>query len=301
VTAATIDTMTLLLAVSYRRFGTERRLSDDQYSTEATDKSAVNATKARLVSKALDKIAAFDSQTQKALARKTLPSLIHPGVVRVHRDALAEIVGWLEGRKVSRDGLVAGSFVPSYPSDVEKTAAKLGPLYDPEDYPTAEDAAKEFGFDWRVLSAAVPEGLPEGVQATEEARYRAQLDEAVASYTKLLRGAAADIVGDLAACLDKTTDALGRKNPVRIATLNRIREFVQTFPTRNVGGDAALGILIGQAGAMLDQLGAGDPNDDATRSALAAGFGAMREQLNALADGVGATRKRKIKLVDDAA
>ena len=90
-----IDDRTLLLSVSFSRFGLRRTMAADDYQVENGDKSLTSASRVRLDSKTLRAIEAYDSKVTKDLAKKTLPALIKAGLYRVGIENLRDVMAWL--------------------------------------------------------------------------------------------------------------------------------------------------------------------------------------------------------------
>jgi len=293
-----IDEKTLLLAVSFRRFGLKRTMSDDEYQVDG-DKTLTSATRIRIDSPTLRSIEAFDSKVQKDLAKKTLPALIKSGLYRVATTNLSDVIGWLQQRADARAGLVE-AFKVAYPVDRDRTITRLAGLANLKDYPTPDVAALEFGMSWRLLAGGVPAQLAavdEALDQQERQRYRQHLQEAAESYRSMLRVAAADYVAKLVDQMDgKTKD--GKKRRVYASAFENLREFVDGFPGRNVADDTTLAAMLAEARSTLESVNVETVRDDeSVRAAIAARFTAMSRGLEVLVAEAGG-RKRKITLED---
>lgn len=297
-----LDDKTLLLAIDFGRFGNSRKLRDDQYEVEA-DKTYTGAERKRLRSKALAAIRNFDNATRRWVEAKTLPALIKPGIYRLPKDKLSEVLTELVARKAHRTSVLVEKFRAEYEADVAQARKDLNGLFDPDDYPPVDAAVAEFDMTWRFLSSGVPDNLraiDPAVHMEEQTKYAEHLVEAQKAYTSLLRVAMADLVDHLVAMLQPLPD--GRKRRVFAAGFDNLSEFLKEFPSRNVAEDAELAALAKQAERMLSGVVIDDVRDDEkTRQYVFDQFATIKGTLDTLVtDEDRAFGKRKIKLTDAA-
>lgn len=299
--AQALDEKTLLLAIDFGRFGNTRMLSDDQYEVQAK-KDYTAAAKKRLQSKPLEAIRNHDNATRRWVEAKTLPSMLKPGIYRLPKAMLHEVVNYLITRKAEREQLV-DVFRAAYNTDVAQARKDLGPLYNPADYPSEDQAIAEFKMSWRFLASGVPENLQDvdpAVHAEELVKYHENLTYATQAYTSLLRVAMADLVDHLVEMLQPTVD--GRKKRVYASGFGNLGSFLKDFPARNVAEDKELAKLATQAEKLLTGVAVEDVRDDEkTRAYVREQFTQVKAAVdNLITEEDRQIGKRKIKLVDAA-
>ena len=119
-------------------------------------------------------------------------------------------------------------------------------------YPPVESVRSQFNFGWRYVSFGVPAKLREiSARIFEDEREKAALlmAEASSEIQQVLRAALAGLVEHLR---DRLTDQPdGRPQRLRESTVQKLRDFLDTFNFRNVTDDGELKEQVEKARDLL--------------------------------------------------
>lgn len=258
-----LDDQTMLVSFMIERFGWGRSLRNEDYDVHAddTDTSAndrvkrdVTAVRKRFVDfPELDAVNEHLNETRRLFRMRTLPSYLREGVYRIHISAVDGIVEMLEERARELATLL-DAFIAAYPDAVERMRDRHKALFNPANYPPAESAASEYRIVYRFMASGVPEALAkinDAVYRQQQEQYTALLHETEQKYALMMREAVADLVGHMADRLAPNAD--GTRKRLSRSLMTNFREFVDTFPLRNVVNDTDLANLV----SRLDGIFAG--------------------------------------------
>lgn len=185
------------------------------------------------------------------------------------------------------------NFVDQYDMAREDAKAVLGDLFDEEDYPT--DVSKKFKFEWRFLTLDLPKKskiLTPEIYAREKEKFEAMMKETREMATEALAAELGDIVQDLINRLNGNGNGKGKS--INSSMLNKMREFLDAFDTRNVFDDSKLGEIVSQANTALQGIsGYGLRYNVAMKERISAAMGDIKETVdNILQD----LPRRKLRL-----
>lgn len=143
------------------------------------------------------------------------------------------------------------SFLSAYPEFVDASRARLGTMFDSEEYPTAHALRGRFTFGVRILP--MPDAGDFRVNISE-ATAQAIRSDIESSTREALQGAMRDAwnriveqVGTMSAKLAAYTPAVGDTKATGIfrnSLVENVRELVEILPTFNLTGDAFLASTI---------------------------------------------------------
>lgn len=131
----------------------------------------------------------------------------------------------------------------------EEAKDALGDLFSEEDYPP--DITKKFKFDWRFLAIDLPKKskiLTPEIYQREKEKFEQLMEETRQMATEALAGELGNIVTNLVERLNGN----GKLRSINSSMLNRMREFVEVFETRNLFDDDKLSAVVSQARSILD-------------------------------------------------
>lgn len=235
--------------------GTSKKISNKKVQTveEGTDQSMLNVSKTILESKTLEKIRSVQAETRRRITKLSTPSVMfRSGVYMLSLDLLREADDILTAQAGIIRPLVA-QFIEEYETDKASARVKLGPLYDPRDYPSAERVRDAIRLTWAYVAVETPKTVDaistdifEREQRKASERWTAALDEA----TMVLRGGFAKLVDHMIERLEPGED--GKPKIFRDTLTKNIREWLRTFPSRNLAGDTELERLAAEAAGLLD-------------------------------------------------
>ena len=235
--------------------GTKKKIPTDKVKAveEGTDMAMLNLSKTILESKTLEKIRSVQGETRRHVTSLATPSVMfRSGVYMLALPLLREVDEYLNEQYGRMAPLVA-QFLEEYETDKASARAKLGPLYDPRDYPNAERVKDAIRLTWAYVSVETPKTVDtistdifEREQKKAAERWTAALDEA----TMVLRGGFSKLVEHMIERLEPGDD--GKPKVFRDTLTKNIKEWLRTFPSRNLAGDGELDKLAAEAAGLLD-------------------------------------------------
>jgi ElaB/YqjD/DUF883 family membrane-anchored ribosome-binding protein len=228
--------------------GNSRKVSSAQVELDA-DKNLIRVTKTLLDSPELQAIRRLDGELRHYLYNMCLP--FEPGIHLLPIGLIETVDARLHEFDVKREELVE-TFLAAYPRLCEEAAGRLRTLYNPLDYPPVAEVRSEFTCSWQYVSYGVPHQLREvSERMFQDERDKAaqRMSEAYTEVRQVLREAMAELVAHMR---DRLTDqANGTPQRLRESTVQKLREFLDTFDFRNVTNDQELKEQVEQARALL--------------------------------------------------
>lgn len=272
------------LVIETRRMGVRRIVTG--HTPEGADPEMVRVSKAILSGPEYQAIARCDHRIRVQIGKLGLPiSAYFKGAAVIPVALLDEVEDRLDAWQEERRAAVE-AFLAAYPALVARAQERLGPLFDPADYPPVEALPGLFGVSVQYLTFDMPGVLS---HCSERARRRAlqegqaKLAEAVEEMRGHLRTVFAELVGHLKDRL-APDPATGQAKVLRAAAVDRLLEFLDTFGARNaVAGDAELASLVEQTRSLVSGVDAPAlRSDDALRQTIEAGLADIGTQLDRL-------------------
>lgn len=177
---------------------------------------------------------------------------------------------------------------------VATQAAKLGPLFDATQYPTADDVKTSFGLDWSFVSFAAPENLETVSSALfrrEQAKTERQFADAYDEVRIVLRETLRTLVSEIAAKLAPKDD--GQPRVFRGTILDDLADFLGSFDLRNIADDRELATVVYRLRGLTHGIDAEALRDGAQlREAIRSQMATATAELDALVE----TGRRGIRL-----
>lgn len=274
--AQTIPGRTVCLTVTLKAPGNRRKVSTAAVEAD-TDKSMLHVSKDLLDSEEYKAIGKIDGETRRYVAEMALPFPFRPGFYLLPYDLLERVDAKL-GEYQQRRAAAVDCFVRAYPQRQREAADKLGPLYDPTDYPPASEIEKAFSLSWSYLAFDVPgqlQTINRDVWERQQAEMASMWREAAEECRAVLRAKFAELIGRAVERLTPGPD--GKQKIFRDSLIGNLDEFLETFAPRNITDDAELQKLVAQARELTRGI---NPNtlrqSTRTREKVAEGF----EQIN---------------------
>jgi hypothetical protein len=262
----------VILSLTLRRPGTRRKAStnlirvvsptaDDtpsdptvQDSSTPTDKSLLHLSKDILDSEELRAVQHLDGAIRDYLRRLGLPSPLKHGCYLIPIDLIETVEAQLADFLAQRQILVQ-SFLATYPEKRAQAASRLGPLFNPRDYPASESLQDAFEITTQYLTFGVPgtlrtvsKALLEREQEKATQRIAAVADE----ITQVLRLSLKDLVDHMVERLQPGPD--GKPKVFRNTLMSNMQEFLETFKARNLTNDQDLEGLVDRAKDILSSV-----------------------------------------------
>ncbi len=277
---------TVCLKVHLGLIGNSRKVSNSQVEVDA-DKQLIRVSKTLLDSVELQAIKTLDGEVRRYLYDNCLP--FESGIQLVPLPQIETVDQKLREYAQKRLELVE-TFIGAYPRLCEQAAARLRTLHDPKDYPPVEIVRSHFAFSWRYVSFGVPGQLKEiSARIFEDEREKASqmMAEASSEIQQVLRVAMAEMVAHLR---DRLTDpADGKPQRIRESTVQKLRNFLDTFDFRNVTDDQELKEQVDRARQLLNRVSTDAIRNTAElRSRIKDGMAEISQRLDTMvADRVG--------------
>jgi len=246
---------TVCIKVRLSMMGNTRKVSTAQIEADA-DKDLLRVSKQLMDSEELKAISRFDGEIRRYLYNICLPFDI--GIHLLPIAALQTVEQRLRDFAEDRRQLV-DAFLAAYPSLCQEAAKRLRGLYNPADYPPAEDVAREFGFSWQYVSFGVPDQLKaisQDVWEQEREKAAQRMAEASSEIQTVLRESMAKLVQHMADRLKEGPD--GKPLRFKETTVSNLIEYLANFEFRNVTDDGELQALVAQACELLNGVDADD-------------------------------------------
>jgi hypothetical protein len=157
---------------------------------------------------------------------------------------------WVRGQQAKFDKAIA-DFISHYPDHVNDARARLGSMFDTNDYPLPSDLEGKFAMNMLVLpvpsAADFRVAMSENQAASIRADIEARVSEAAASAQR-------SVYERIAEHLERMADKLATYKPAlrsgdktegvfRDSLVENVRDLVNVLPGLNITGDPALGAL----------------------------------------------------------
>lgn len=271
--AANIFEKAVAIAIEFHQPGNTRKVDATAVEVEC-DRDMLSVNKRLLDSDEFRAVKEVDRKAAKLLKAKALPSFFKTGVYLLPVDLVESVEKRLTDYKAEREEAVK-KFIDAYPSLVEAAKDRLKDLYDASEYPEAGEVAKRFGMAWQYVDFGVPGKLSKISKAIfekEQQKAEQRWNEASVKIQDALRTSFAELVRDMTEKLEPGED--GKKRTIQGRSVEKIKEFLADFASRNITDDKELSKLVGQAEALLEGKSVDDMRkDELFRQALKNGFG----------------------------
>ena len=223
----------------------DKRASDDVTTTNNADKGVARVTKSLLGNcDELDALVKFGSNVRNMHYNSTLPwSDMGPRLLpTVKFFAYQKMMTQIE----AEFNRMVQAFLDAYDLEVAQAQAKLGDLFNHDEYPAAEQLRSKFAFrinyiplpdagDWRL---DIGNEAVAALQDQYQKHYTAQLDGAMRDIWERLHGVLATLSRQLA---DQTED--GRTPKIYQSVFDRALEVIDLMETCNITGDVNMQLM----------------------------------------------------------
>jgi hypothetical protein len=228
--------------------GNSRKVSSSQIEVDA-DKDSIRVSKQLLASPELESVRKLDGEIRRYLYSMCLP--FEPGIHLLPIPLIEIVDAKLREFQARRQELVE-VFLASYPRLCQEAALRLRTLYSPVDYPPLEEVRSQFTASWQYISYGVPDQLrtvSERMFQEEREKAAERMAEAYTEVRQVLREAMVELVAHLR---DRLMDQPnGTPQRLRESTVQKLKEFLDTFDFRNVTGDQELQEQVERARELL--------------------------------------------------
>ena len=278
------------LLYSEHRMGIKKKADMGQIETEA-DKDMIDANKTLLKSREYDEIRKYLVSVKDWVKMRSVPSFFRDGCYLVRVSVVEEIEKYLRTQEVMLRGYV-DAFAEVYEEKVEEARDKLKGQFNPGDYPPVAVVKKMFGWDYSWVRFDIPDDLPKEIREREIAKATNMWEEAAESITEALRESFRGLITHAVEKLQPTED--GRPKIFRDTLVTNIKDFLETFQSRNVVNDDELANLVAKARAVIEGVDKAQVLRDNVqmREEVRQGFASIEAELTAMPE----VRRRKFDL-----
>ena len=230
-------------------------------------------------------------QARNTVQKHSLPFPI-TSLYLTPKESLGVIDKALEGFK-DRFWMKVNDFIDQYDLAREEAQRVLGDLFNETDYP--EDISKKFKFEWRFLALELPKKskiLTPEIYKREKEKFEAMMEETRQMATETLAVELGDIVEQLLERLNGNGNGKGKS--INSAMLNKMRDFLDAFETKNLFDDEKLNEIVTQAHSVINGISPyGIKYNEVMRKRITDSMGDLKETVN---DIIQDLPRRKIRL-----
>jgi hypothetical protein len=240
---------TVFIKLHLGLLGNSRKVSSSQVEVDA-DKALIRVSKTLLDSAELQAIRTLDGDIRHHLYDTCLPFEVGIHLLPL---GLLETVDEKLHKFNEKRAVLVEVFLAAYPRLCQEAAGRLRTLYNPADYPPADEVRSRFTFSWQYVSYGVPEQLREisaRMFQTERDKAAEAMSQACDEIQQVMRASLLELVNHLRDRLADQAD--GKPQRLRESTLQKLRDFLGTFDLRNVVDDQELKAQVNKARALLE-------------------------------------------------
>jgi hypothetical protein len=240
----TLADRAVYLVLDWSFLGTWKRVDIDVTNGEAL--SEVRSSKRLLKSESISSMHKLHYRVRSMLSKYSLNSLFRQGVYVVPLEYVQAVDGEL---KSASDDLetIKELLKAEWQDVIEEAHTRLGDLFNPSDYCSAESAASQYTMSYRYVPiATTPEILKYVASDTYKddlERSQKETEKELQAFRDNLRMALLGIIDNMRATLTKPD---GDKRVFGQRFFKRLDEFLGTFDTKNLSDDGALADVVTQ-------------------------------------------------------
>ena len=247
------------------------------------DQNAITVAKELLDSLELKNIQAFQNEVRAYVRGRALPNyhMLKGSVHRLPVALVPEVDAHLLESTAMQNRLVE-EFVNVLPQRMREARTRLGALFNPADYPGAEEARAAFRMQFRYLSTDVPAILgmiSSGMMTRERAKAVAEVAAESDEIRLAMRQQFAELIQHATDRL--SPDADGKKKTLRESVVTNLEGFFELFQQRNVLQDRELAALVERARQTMQGIKADDlRKGDTLRASIASAFNNIKAEMD---------------------
>lgn len=241
---------TVCVKVKFGVFGNSKSVNTSNI-TIAADKKLIKVKKLLLDSPELKAINKLDTSLRTYLYSKCLPFEV--SIFLLPLVAVPQVTEEIEGFIRQRKKLVK-KFLLAYPAQVKRAAERLNAVHNPADYPSLEELAEDFFFDYQYHSFG---SVPEDMKIISPAIYNAEkkkaakiVTEAADTVRDIMRTNLANMTKKLAGELVSKED--GSPNRFDKRAVAKMQDWLSSFEDWNVADDSSLKREVEKLRKVLD-------------------------------------------------
>jgi hypothetical protein len=249
----------MLLVLEQRCAGGDRKIKKDKLEVKqngddgrAQDKAWHASKKIFGASGEYAAITSLDTQIRTRLEVLELPAQFQRGTFAIPLKLVQQAQALVESYELDRLALI-DKFCDAYEDVIDAQRAVLGPLFDITDYPVLSELRARFGVSYRWLALGVPEQLAEISVDLYNQQVQVQQEALAATMAEVQQGLRAALKGLIDHLLNRLSekDEAGRVKRLHGSAVDKIVEFLDLLPAKNVTGDQELQRLAERARSIV--------------------------------------------------
>jgi hypothetical protein len=286
--ASNLFEKSIALSLEIGKIGTRKKVSRGKMvlregEGEQPDQEAIGVSKELIDSPEFDAITQLDGSIRNELAKLSLPSPFRKGIYLIPLNLVQRVDAKISNYKSDRAQLI-DAFINSYAEAVFSARARLGGLFNGDDYAAAEDVRAAFTVESNYMDLGLPKQLGtinKEIFEREAKAFEAKLTSAADEIQAAMRIAFKELIEHMADRLKPGED--GKPRIFRDTLVLNLKEFMDNFAARNIADDADLKALVDQASAILGNKSAEElRKSPAYRQDIAKGLSTIKEKLDGM-------------------
>lgn len=279
--AEQLSETSVLLSLKVKSLGNRARVDSSEVETDA-DKKMLYVSKALWDSEELRVVRRVNNELKSWIRARSRPSYFRNGLYLVKVQFTQELEAYIESLRPKLDEAVE-AFITAMPRLEQDSKERLGSMYKEEDYPTAGNVRRSFGWEYSWLAVDVPGSLRRVSEAffqRAEQKAREQAEYAVGQIRETLRAETLATVNYLLAALEPGDD--GKAKAFRAPVVKKVQEALDLMRYRETD-DPELTAELDRIRGLMEGVDPVAVRKDAEFSqSLARGFESVRERLGTL-------------------
>ena len=240
----TLADRAVYLVLDWSFLGTWKRVDIDVTNGKAL--SEVRSSKRLLKSESISSMRKLNYKVRAMLSKYSLNSLFRQGVYVVPLEYVETVDGELQSA-IDELATIKESLKAEWQDVIAEAHTRLGDLFNPSDYCSADAAADQYTMSYRYVPiATTPDILKHVAADTYKAdleRSQKETEKELQAFRDNLRLALLGIIDNMRATLTKPD---GDKRVFGKRFFKRLDEFLGTFSTKNLSDDGALANIVAQ-------------------------------------------------------
>lgn len=273
------NALCLILEISC--LGNTRKVPSNAVQTPA-DRAFLHITKNLIAKSYMKDLTSLHGELRSYISRKCLPasSMFRRGTYLIPTVTVEEVYTKIEEFMTRQSDLV-DKLVAVYEAAQEDAKQRLGPLYNPSDYPSKEDVKAAYSIKKKLVAFHTPTKLKEISEAVwnkEVVGFKEDIALATDEIKMVLRAGLSEVTNHL---VDKLSPSPDGKKIFRNSLVENVKEFLEDFNSRNIVNDVELAALVEKAKACINGVDAKMLRDDVgTREKVKKDFTTIKDSLD---------------------
>jgi hypothetical protein len=231
----------IYLVLDWSALGTWKRVDTEKVVTKKQKRDdEVRARKRIIDSNAMSELRSVRYGVKRMLRTYALNSMFRPGVYAIPIEHVDHVDSVLQDAATKMSG-VREKLQKEWPAVIKNAKERLGDLFDPADYPSAEEASNEMQLNFRYMSIAETPAILKTIAADvykeDLIRAKKETEKELEAFRLHLRAALLEIVETMRKTLQKPD---GERKVFGQRFFKRLDEFMATFQVRDLSDDGEL-------------------------------------------------------------